>query len=71
MSQANPGPPADLALRSRRVVTAEGERAGVVLVRDGRIVAVVDPASVPAGTTLEDLGDSVSYPGREAYSRLR
>ena len=63
MSQANPGPAVDLALRSRRVVTREGERAGAVLVRDGKTVAVVDPASVPQGTTVEDLGDSVLMPG--------
>jgi allantoinase len=53
----------DLALRSRRVIAREGERAGAVLVRGGRIVDVVDPASVPAGTPVEDLGDSVLMPG--------
>jgi allantoinase len=53
----------DLALRSRRVITPDGERAGVVRVRDGRIVDVVDASAVAAGTTVEDLGDSVLMPG--------
>jgi allantoinase len=34
-----------------------------VLVRDGRIAAVVDADAVPAGTPTEDLGDSVLMPG--------
>jgi len=55
--------PADLALTGRRVVTPEGERAGVVLVRDGRIAAVVGPDAVPAGTPTEDVGDAVLLPG--------
>src|SRR5512134_2278864 len=63
MSIASAGPAVDLALQSRRVVTPDAERPGVVLVRDGRIVDVVDPASVPAGTPVEDLGDSVLLPG--------
>ena len=63
MSQANTGPRVDLALRGRRVVTPEGERAGAVLVRDGRIVAVVDPGALPLGTPVEDVGDAVLMPG--------
>jgi len=63
MSQANPGPGVDLALQSRRVVTPDAERAGVVRVRDGRIVDVVDPASLTDGTPVEDLGDSMLMPG--------
>ena len=63
MSTPTPGPAADLALRSRRVITHEGERAGVVLVRDGRIAGVVDAGGVPAGTPIEDLGDAVLMPG--------
>ncbi len=63
MSTPTHGPAADLALRSRRVLMREGERAGAVLVRDGRIAAVVDADGVPAGTPTEDLGDSVLMPG--------
>ena len=63
MTTATAGPAVDLALRCRRVVTPEGERAGAVLVRDGRVVAVVDSTSVPSGTIIEDLGDAVLMPG--------
>jgi allantoinase len=51
----------DLALRSTRVVTPEGERPGVVLVGDGRILNVVAPSEAPPGT--EDLGDLAILPG--------
>jgi len=54
---------ADLAIRSLRVITPEGERAGAVLVRDERIVGVVDADAVPPGTRVEDLGDAVLLPG--------
>jgi allantoinase len=63
MSSATAGPAVDLALRSRRVITPEGERAGVVLVREGRIVGIVDPAAVAAGTPVEDLAGLVLMPG--------
>ncbi|MEN3306166.1 MAG: allantoinase [Micromonosporaceae bacterium] len=48
----------DLVLRSRRVVTPEGEQPAAVCVHDGRIVAVL-PYSSP-GT---DLGDLALLPG--------
>jgi allantoinase len=51
----------ELALASTRVVTPDGERAGVVLVGGGRILEVVPPDQAPAGT--EDLGDQVLMPG--------
>jgi len=54
---------ADVALRSRRVITPEGERAGAVLVRDASIVGVVDADAVPPGTPIEDVGDAVLLPG--------
>jgi allantoinase len=54
-------PTHELALASTRVVTPDGERPGVVLVRDGRIVDVVPPADAPA--EREDLGDHVLLPG--------
>ena len=49
----------DLVLRSRRVVTPEGERAAAVCVRDGRIVAIEPFEAVPG----EDLGDLALMPG--------
>ena len=55
--------PVDFAVRSRRVVTPEGERAGAVLVRGERIVAVVDDGAVLPGTPTEDVGDLVLLPG--------
>jgi allantoinase len=54
-------PAPDLALASSRVVTSDGERPGVVLVVQGRIVDVVPPEQAPEGT--EDLGDLVVMPG--------
>ncbi|MEO8359079.1 MAG: allantoinase AllB [Vicinamibacteria bacterium] len=51
----------EFALRSSRVITPAGERAGAVHVRDGRIVDVLDQA--PAGLTIHDVGDSVILPG--------
>jgi allantoinase len=44
----------DLVLRARRMITPDGERSGVVAVRDGRIVAVE-----PFGTPLFDLSQVV------------
>jgi allantoinase len=48
----------DLVLRSRRVVTPEGERPAAVRVRDGRIAAVE-----PYGQAGEDLGELALLPG--------
>jgi allantoinase len=48
-------PDHDLALRSTRIVTPEGEQPGVVLVDGGRIVDVVAPSKAPPD--IEDLGD--------------
>jgi len=49
----------ELVLRSRRVVTPEGERPAAVRVRDGRI-ATIEPYESVAG---EDLGDLALLPG--------
>ena len=71
------GPGRDLALRSRRVVTPEGERPAVVRIRAGRIVTVTDYHDTTdtyrtAGTTgsaagtgaeLVDLGELALLPG--------
>jgi allantoinase len=54
-------PEYDLALASSRVVTPEGERPGVVLVADGRILDVVARSEAPPDT--EDLGDLALLPG--------
>ena len=49
------------ALRSARIVTPEGERAGVVTVRDGRIDAITPDA--PKRVPLKDLGFLAILPG--------
>jgi allantoinase len=57
----------DLTVRARRIVTSAGERSGAVLVRDGRIEALVadsDPASrQPAAPVLDVPDDCVLLPG--------
>lgn len=50
-------------LRSRRVVTPEGERDAVVLVDGERILAVKEPTQVAAETAVEDLGALALLPG--------
>lgn len=54
----------DLLVRSRRVVTPDGERAAAVRVRHGRIAAI-EPydARVSDGETEEDLGELALLPG--------
>lgn len=57
----------DLTVRARRIVTSAGERSGAVLVREGRIDAVVDagdPRAVdPSGNVLDVPDDCVLMPG--------
>jgi allantoinase len=54
---------ADLLVRSRRVVTAEGVRPASVHVADGVIADVAGWDQVPAGAPLHDAGDLVVMPG--------
>lgn len=48
--------------RSTRVVTPEGTRAASILVKDGRIAEIAEPAAVPEGAPLVDVGDAVLMP---------
>lgn len=48
---------------SRRVVTPDGIRPAAILVEDGRIRAVVEPAKIPRGVPLVDVGDAAILPG--------
>ncbi|WP_221359876.1 allantoinase AllB [Streptomyces beigongshangae] len=58
------GGPAELVLRSTRVITPAGTRAASVAVGAGRITAVLPhDAGVPPGARLEDFGDDVLLPG--------
>jgi allantoinase len=58
-----PPRPSDLAVRGERVVTPEGMRAAAVLVRSGRITAVVAPDDLPQGCEVIDAGRAVVMPG--------
>lgn len=51
------------ALRSRRVITPEGERAAVVLIEGERISAVLPFDDVPQGIPVQDLGHTALLPG--------
>jgi allantoinase len=51
------------AFLSRRLVTPQGIRAGAVLVRDGRIDAVIDADEIPADAARQDFGDAAILPG--------
>ncbi len=52
------------AFLARRVVTPEGIRPAAILVREGRIQAVVSPDQVPAeGCEIHDFGEAAILPG--------
>lgn len=53
----------DLVVAGRRVVTPEGVRPAAVVVREGRIAAVVPPGEVPAAARRLDAGEAVVMPG--------
>ena len=54
---------ADLVVVGRRVALPDGVAEAAVVVRAGRIVAVVPPADAPAATRRVDAGDLVVLPG--------
>lgn len=56
-------PPPDVVIRSRRVVLPDGERDAAVVVRAGRIAAIVSPAESPAAEETCDCGDACLMPG--------
>lgn len=56
-------PESDLYLRSRRVMTAEGERPATLHIRDGRIQGVLGPLDPPSDVPVTDLADLVLMPG--------
>lgn len=53
----------DLVVRSRRVLTEQGLINGAVVVRQGRIAAVVAQGQVPSGVATVDVGERVVMPG--------
>ncbi|MDT0346880.1 dihydroorotase [Streptomyces litchfieldiae] len=65
MAEVNATAPGDaeLAVVARKLVTPRGVRPGQVLVRDGRIAAVLGPGPAPAGVPVVDAGDAYVLPG--------
>ena len=55
--------PADLVVSGRRVVLPDGVGAAAVVVRGGRIAAIVPEAEAPPATHRVDAGDLVVLPG--------
>jgi len=53
----------DLVVRSTRVLTPEGSRPADVVVRGGRIDAVLEHGAAPAGGEVHDAGDLAVLPG--------
>jgi allantoinase len=53
----------DLVVRGRRIVTPRGIHPGAIHIRNGRIIGVVDFDDVPAGCTVDDVGDCAVLPG--------
>jgi allantoinase len=51
------------ALRSSRVVTAEGVAPATLVVESGKITAVLEQGKTPGGIPLRDFGDAVLLPG--------
>jgi len=51
------------AFVSRRIVTPDGIREGAILVRDGKITAVVAVHEVPSSVEVLDFGDAAILPG--------
>jgi len=64
-SSPQPGPPADLVVLAARATLPDGERPAAVVVRGGRIAAILDPAGpLPeAAETVRLADDEVLLPG--------
>jgi dihydroorotase len=54
---------ADLTIRSRRILTPQGWRDGVVVVRGEQIAEIVEPDAAPAATRHVDAADKSVIPG--------
>jgi allantoinase len=54
---------ADLVIRSRRIVQPDGVREAAVVVRGGRIAAIVHPQAAPEAIETLDVGDAFVMPG--------
>ncbi|MGW2441721.1 dihydroorotase, partial [Streptomyces goshikiensis] len=63
LSPAAGSPAAELVVSGRRLVTPGGVRSGHLLIRGGRITAVADTDTAPAGAERIDAGDHYVLPG--------
>jgi dihydroorotase (multifunctional complex type) len=54
---------AQLTVRSRRILTPDGWRDGVIVVRDGRVETIAEAGSAPAAEREIDAGDDPIIPG--------
>ena len=54
---------ADKVVRGKRVVTPQGVREAAVVLRGGKVAAVVAPHEAPTGLPVEDVGNKVVMPG--------
>lgn len=63
MAGLNPAAVPDLVVGGRRLVTPEGVRAGHVSIAGGRITAIDDTDTAPAGVPRLDAGDHYVLPG--------
>ncbi len=55
--------PDTFVIRSRRVITPQGEKPAAVIIRDGVIADVVDPDQIPVSCRIEDVGSRLVMPG--------
>ena len=51
----------DTAIKSKRIITPQGERPGIVLIKNGTIIDIV--SSLDNADRVEDVGDKVLMPG--------
>jgi allantoinase len=52
-----------LAIKSKRILTPEGVREGIILIEKGEISAVIPANAAHEGFTIEDVGDLLVMPG--------
>ncbi|MFZ0521217.1 MAG: allantoinase AllB [Candidatus Acidiferrales bacterium] len=62
-SSPKPGASDDLIVRGKRVITAEGERAAAIHIRNGVITALTEFNDVSTGIAIQEAGDLVVMPG--------
>jgi hypothetical protein len=61
----------DLVVRGRRIVTRQGIHPGVIHVRNGRIIGVLDVDDVPAGCSVDNAGERCRTTLSNTHVRFR